>query len=73
MLFNASINPVDFELPEAIAGTKWYLVVDTSLQSPRDLLEPGQEQLLANSRVYSLSGRASAILLAKNVLVASKF
>lgn len=65
LLFNASTEQANLELPEAILGTKWYLSVDTGLQATQDLFEPGQEQILADQQMYSLGGRASAILITR--------
>lgn len=65
LLFNASVNPVDFALPKAPSGTAWYLAVDTGLKAGQDLLEPGQELLLDGQQAYSLHARASAILITR--------
>jgi glycogen operon protein len=46
-------------------GKAWYRCADTSIPSPDDFLEPGQEELLGNPKVYVLPARSMVILMAK--------
>ena len=62
MISNAHWEAHEFELPVA-AGWRWVRVVDTSLESPDDIAEPGQERPLSNSRRYSVGPRSTVVLL----------
>ena len=63
LLFNADTNPVDFYLPVLPAGKFWRLAADTSLASPGDLPDPGNEPSLEGQIAFQLKSRSSAILL----------
>jgi isoamylase len=65
LMFNAGGDPIDFRLPPLLPGTRWHLAADTSLPSPRDLFDAGEEALLEDSTSYPLKARSSAILLAQ--------
>ena len=65
LMFNAGSDEVEFLLPDAPAGTRWHLAVDTSRQSPEDLFPPGQEPLNKDLHAYRLSVRTSGILVAR--------
>ncbi len=53
---------LDFELPEPLAGSRWRLVVDTALPSPRDIADPGTEPVL-EERSYRIAARSAIVLL----------
>ncbi len=65
LMFNADTDAINFNLPPALAGTRWYLAVDTSGEAPRDLFAEGQGPLLENPQTYHLNPRSSAILCAR--------
>ena len=67
LMFNAGAEAVDFGLPPAQPGTRWYLAVDTSHEAPRDLFAAGEEPLWEDPQTYRLSPRSSAILLARRM------
>jgi glycogen operon protein len=60
LLFNAGLRPLDFRLPPVPEG--WRRVVDTSLASPQDAAEPGQEPAV-RTQTYALADRALAVLI----------
>ena len=62
LISNAHWEPHEFELPVA-AGWRWVRVVDTSLEAPNDIAEPGQEQALPNQRRYTAGPRSSVVLM----------
>ena len=66
LMFNAGGDAVDFCLPPAQPGARWYLAVDTSRQTPQDLFEAGEEPLWEDTLTYRLNPRSSAILLARS-------
>jgi glycogen operon protein len=72
LMFNAGANAVDFRFPPMGPGTQWYLAVDTSGETPKDLFEPGKEPLWRNAKTYHLSPRSSAILLARGMHAAKQ-
>jgi isoamylase len=65
LMFNAGIDGVDFVLPGVPSGTRWYLVVDTSRESPEDIRDPGQESLWEHGATYPLRARSSVLLLVR--------
>jgi isoamylase len=67
LMFNASDDAVDFDLPPLLPGQRWYLAVDTAGKAPQDLFAAGEEMLLENTKTYHLSHRSSAILLARGM------
>ena len=65
LLMNAYWEPIDFELPAVANGTLWRRWIDTSLQSPEDIV-PWNAALSVADRLYaprrgrsSCCGRAS--------------
>ena len=67
LMFNASDDAVDFDLPPLLPGQRWYLSVDTAGDAPQDLFAAGEEMLLDNPKTYHLSRSSSAILLARGM------
>jgi len=60
-MINAYWEPLTFQIQEGAANA-WRRVVDTSLESPFDVLEPGQERPL-QSLDYRVPGRAVVVLV----------
>jgi glycogen operon protein len=65
LLFNAWIQGADFPLPGLPDTWAWHLAVDTSSDSPRDIVTAGNEPALDDSHRYHLGPRASAVLIAR--------
>ena len=63
LLFNASPGPLAFRLPPA--ARRWHRAVDTSLPSPQDVCEPGQEPPVEPPDAYTLAGRTLVVLLGR--------
>jgi isoamylase len=61
VMINAYHEPLDFEIQESPAGG-WRRAVDTGLESPLDIAEPGQEAPLASLR-YRVLPRSVVVLL----------
>jgi isoamylase len=61
VMINAGPDAMTFELQEG-EPADWRRVMDTSVASPQDFLEPGQEAIL-ESRLYALAGRAVGLFL----------
>ena len=72
LMFNAGTDAVDFHLPPPPPGCQWRLAVDTFVETPFDLLAPGEEPLLKYPQTYLLKPRSSAILLARKPDYADK-
>ncbi|MCD6291502.1 MAG: glycogen debranching protein GlgX [Anaerolineae bacterium] len=66
LMFNAGSDPASFVLPAPPHGGRWHLAVDTSLPSPGDLYEVGQEPVLEDQGIYRIPSRASVILVARS-------
>jgi glycogen operon protein len=62
VMLNMYWEPLDFEIPP-IAGSRWRRALDTSLESPADFAEPGEEPL-HDGDTYSVAGRSAAVLIA---------
>jgi isoamylase len=64
VIVNAYWEPLEFELPALAAGGAWYRVVDTSLNSPADIAEEGDERPV-RSAVYRAAPRSVVVLVAR--------
>ena len=62
---NTDIYDLTITLPALSDGRQWHLVADTSLSSPEDIAEPGNEELLREQRRYVLLSGASVVLVGK--------
>ncbi len=64
VIFNAYWESLEFELPSPPEGATWRRVVDTALDSPADLPDPGLEPPITAPR-YRVASRSAVILVAK--------
>ena len=62
---NTDIYDLTITLPALSDGRQWYLVSDTSLDSPEDIAEPTNEELLREQRRYVLLSGATVMLIGK--------
>ncbi len=62
---NTDIYDLTITIPAAPEGKKWYVVADTALNSPEDIFEAGNEELLREQRRYVLISGATVILMSK--------
>lgn len=67
LIFNASNRDKTVHLCKAPIGSKWHRVVDTSRDSPFDVLEEDAEELLQDQRKYVILARSSVILMSKRL------
>jgi glycogen operon protein len=65
LMFNASLEPVVFSIPAANDRRRWFRVVDTTQNSPRDILPEGIEEPLTISNKYKVNARSVVILISK--------
>jgi isoamylase len=63
VILNMYWEPLEFELP-TVAGRQWHRVVDTSLASPQDVADPGQEPQIDGAK-YRVNDRSVVILVSK--------
>ncbi len=63
VMLNMYWEGLEFELP-TVPGRTWYRVVDTSIASPMDIVEPGQEMMVTGN-TYFVSDRSTVILISK--------
>ena len=63
LILNAYWEPLDFELPQIESGRHWRRWIDTSLDSPQDIVPWRDAQSLAGCS-YKAAGRSVAVLLA---------
>jgi isoamylase len=63
VMINAYWEDLDFHVQEGAAG-QWLRVVDTSLDSPRDILDPGSERQLPSLH-YRVAARSCVVLVRK--------
>lgn len=62
---NTDIYDLTITLPAAQTGKKWYVIADTALPSPEDILTPENAELLRDQRRYVLISGATVILQSK--------
>ena len=67
IMFNAGLDPVVFTIEKTLSSKAWFRAVDTSLNSPEDILSPGSEKLLASQQKYTVKARSTVILLSKEL------
>lgn len=63
-MINEWTSALEFELPNLSKGQSWYRSVDTSLASPEDIVEPGNEKKLT-SKTYKVPPQSTAVLISK--------
>jgi isoamylase len=63
VMLNMHWDTLAFELP-AVPGRKWRRAVDTSLASPLDIANPGEE-IAIDGQNYLVNGRSIVVLLSK--------
>jgi glycogen operon protein len=61
---NAGEKALPFELPTAGRGRAWHRFLDTSLEPPDEIREPGEEAPLAG-RVYLVGPRSAVVLVSR--------
>ncbi len=67
ILFNASSEGALFAVAPPAEGRKWFRAVDTGLESPDDIVDPGHERYLAVQEEYYLRDRSMVVLLSKRI------
>ena len=63
LMFNAYWEDLEFELPPCPGGGQWLRAVNTSLPSPDDAVEEGQEPAV-DGNTYLVGGRSVVVLIA---------
>ncbi|MDR2479649.1 MAG: glycogen debranching enzyme, partial [Treponema sp.] len=66
IMFNAGLDPVVFYVTAAGDRKTWFRAVDTSFNSPNDILPAGTEAVLPNQHKYTVKARSMAILISKS-------
>jgi glycogen operon protein len=67
IMFNSSLRDITVTLCPPLSGKKWFRIIDTSCDSPHDILEPGSEEMLENQEKYVILSRSSVVLMARIV------
>lgn len=62
IIFNANYRDVDCGIPPAPSGCLWELVIDTFLEEPFDIREPGKRETLRGNR-YHAQGRSTVVFV----------
>jgi glycogen operon protein len=65
VMLNMHWESLDFELP-VVAGRQWFRTVDTALNPPLDIADPGEERAVAGS-AYTVQGRSVVVLVNADV------
>jgi len=63
VIMNMYWEPLEFELPK-ITDRGWHRAIDTALDSPDDIREPGKEQASADT-AYWAQGRSVVVMISK--------
>jgi glycogen operon protein len=58
-------DALPFQLPRLPLGMRWHMSVNTSMPSPEDIHEPGQEALLGDQTHVLVGGRSVIVLVGK--------
>src|SRR5690606_28130263 len=58
-IFNMYHEPLEFTLPVLPRGMEWFRYLDTSLESPADIAEPGGELRLGAIKQITIENRTS--------------
>jgi glycogen operon protein len=58
-------EPLAFELPSPPAERRWLMVANTSMPTPEDIWEPGQEPVLNDQKKILAAGRSIIVLVAR--------
>jgi glycogen operon protein len=66
IMFNGGEQDVNFSVAAPPEGKRWVRAVDTSLPSPRDILEPGSEEPLVTAGVYGVKDRSIVIFISRD-------
>ncbi|MFP4011134.1 MAG: glycogen debranching protein GlgX [Spirochaetaceae bacterium] len=64
MMFNGSTRSRTFRLPASAGGGSWRRIIDTYLESPEDVREPGTEVPPVGQTSYSVRARSLVVLTA---------
>ena len=64
-ILNADSNPQFVQLPQLTNGKRWYRVIDTSLESGEDFLDPGREIRIDPPDHYLANPRTTIVLIGK--------
>jgi len=67
IMFNASAEGTLFIIAPPLEGKKWFRSVDTSLESPEDIVESGNEIPLPTQGEYFVRERSVVVLLSKKI------
>lgn len=67
IMFNAAQKDFTVTIAPPVPGKSWFRVIDTSYDSPRDILEPGMEELLENQGKYVILSRSGVVLMSRSV------
>lgn len=60
--FNSHYESLEFELPQMPQGTHWYVAVNTGMNSPDDIHEPGSEPVVSGNH-FVVGARSVIVLL----------
>jgi glycogen operon protein len=67
IMFNGGEHDVSFAVVSPPEGKRWMRMADTSLPSPQDILEPGNEVPLKNTETYYTGNRSIVIFISKDL------
>jgi glycogen operon protein len=67
IMFNGGERSVGFAVVSPPEGKRWMRLADTSLPSPRDILEPGNEEPLKNAGSYYVGDHSIVIFISKDL------
>jgi glycogen operon protein len=66
LIFNAKDESAVFKVGPAPMARRWFRVIDSSLPSPEDLAEPGDEAILVPQDEYAVSPRSIVLLISRD-------
>jgi glycogen operon protein len=58
-------EPLDFELPSPPSGRRWHIFANTTMPTPDDVWNPGEEPPLSDQERLLVGGRSTIVLVAQ--------
>ncbi len=65
LIFNSYWEPLTFELPPLLSERRWFRLIDTSLESPEDIVDEGKEKVISPQQSCFSAPRSVVVLMGK--------
>ncbi len=65
LIFNAATESAVFKIGQAPMARRWHRAIDTSLPSPEDIVDAGEEPMVAPQDEYAVAPRSMVVLISR--------